>query len=107
MQTVRLVMLTLVLLVLMVTFYISAKRSFLYLNFWALFLTFLGQFLLFWSSGTKIMDIMRIQKCIEKKIPVRRKRKSGMWKWAIALYMIAGPLAAAQAISFAFRLSND
>lgn len=55
-------------------FFISVKRSFFYLSFWAITLTFIAQFLLFQASGFVRMELVK-EKEYEKSLQVERMQK--------------------------------
>ena len=62
MQTIRLVLIVLVMIPLIGFFFISVKRAFFYLSFWAIAITFLSLLLLFQSSGYVKMEQVIIEK---------------------------------------------
>jgi hypothetical protein len=103
MQMVRLFMHFFVASSMLVCFYIGVKRAFLFINFWAVALTFFAQMFLFWASGYQIMEKVRA----ERGLPIKSKHKSTVWKWGLAFYIMAWPFAVTQVVSFAAIFGTD
>jgi hypothetical protein len=85
-------------------FFITVKRGFYFLSFWAIATTFTAELLLFLSSGQN--EIRRQKK--ESNMKVSRKYKGKLlWKWSIALYVSGWALSCASIISFVAIVSED
>lgn len=105
-------------------FFINVKRSLLYLNFWAITMTFIAQLLLFQASGYVRMEMAKEREQMKAKEAEDRMRKPGkkvktavkkvsekhksryMWKWALAIYIMAWSFTCASIVSF-FMIVND
>ena len=102
MQIIRLVQLILVFCVWCVTFYINVKRSIIYMNCWALTITFLALFCLFFSSGKQY--ILRTN---ERQLQKSKRMNFSLWRYGVAFYAIALPFSAATMVWFLALVSND
>jgi hypothetical protein len=104
MQIIRSINILFLFTVLIGFFFITVKRGFYYLSFWAIVTTFTAELLLFVSSGQN--EIRRQKK--ESNMKVSRKYKGKiLWKWSIALYVSGWALTCASITSFLAIVSED
>ena len=104
MQIIRSINCFLLLISMILFFFITVKRAFYYLSFWAIAFSFVAQLLLFVSSGQN--EIRRQKR--EKNMKISRKYKGKiMWKWGIGLYVVGFSLSIASISSFLAIVSDD
>lgn len=104
MQIIRLINCLMLLIVMIGFFFITVKRAFYYLSFWAIATTFIAELLLFVASGQN--EIRRQKKENNEKISKKYKGKI-LWKWAIAMYISGWSLSIASLASFVTIVGED
>lgn len=102
MQVVRFIMILGLIGVWGINFYVNVKKCFMYLNFWALTLTFLYMLCIFTSAGRQ-----EVEHKLAQANKIQDEEKSRSWKRAVFLHSTAWPITVTSVVLFSVFFMND